>query len=177
MLVLAFRYLKVDMQFVNVRNYFFIYSDSKSSKSKYSNCFLLFNIGSSNYLVQIRSFAMFIFNNEVSITFIQALMDCCALQWLSKNIFYISANSYERLFGMSESRPVRPVQLTLFNKQDHHKPWGSKQKRPAGQQLPGKRKTIALELIFQKLRDKILTIEGSDWHLSLSLSPVKVKAC
>jgi len=46
------------------------------------------------------------------------------------------ANSYERLFGVKEARPARPVQLTLFNKQDHHKQWSSKQKRPAGQHLP-----------------------------------------
>ena len=77
-----------------------------------------------------------------------------------KNIFYISANSYERLFGMAESRPVRPAQLTLFNKEEHHKQWSSKQKRPVGQQLPGKWKNIALELIFHKLSNKILTIVG-----------------
>ena len=73
---------------------------------------------------------------------------------------FFLANSYERLFGMAESRPVRPVQLTLFNKEEHRKQWSAKQKRPLGQQLPGKRTNITLELIFYKLKDKILTIIG-----------------
>ena len=142
----------------------FIYFDSKS---KYSNCFYFSILVPATIQSRIRSFAMFIFNNELLITFIQAPFQQTAVlhhdykkKILHIFIIYISANSYERLFGMSESRPVRPVQLTLFNKQDHHKQWSSKQKKPVGQQLPGKWKNMAVELIFHKLRDKILTIEG-----------------
>jgi len=47
------------------------------------------------------------------------------------------ANSYERLFGRSDPRPVRPAQLTLFNKEQTEKrQWSCKQKRPSSQQLP-----------------------------------------
>lgn len=47
------------------------------------------------------------------------------------------ANSYERLFGRSEKRPVRPAQLTLFDKkQSDEKQWSCKQKRPDSQKLP-----------------------------------------
>lgn len=46
------------------------------------------------------------------------------------------ANSYERLFGTQQSRPTRPVQLTLFNNQAQAKPFPAKQKRQNCAQLP-----------------------------------------
>jgi len=47
------------------------------------------------------------------------------------------ANSYERLFGRAEKKPVRPAQLTLFDKQQSEKGlWSCKQKRPSSNQLP-----------------------------------------
>jgi len=47
------------------------------------------------------------------------------------------ANSYERLFGASEPRSCRPVQLTLFNNQTQQKQFSTKQKcQKPGHQLP-----------------------------------------
>jgi len=46
------------------------------------------------------------------------------------------ANSYERLFGASEPRASRPVQLTLFNNQTQQKQFSTKQKCQKSGQLP-----------------------------------------
>ena len=54
------------------------------------------------------------------------------------NSLIISANSHERLFGESKTRPSRPAQLTLFNNQSAQaKPFSSKQKSSNINQLPG----------------------------------------
>ena len=147
----------------------FIFFIGFDSKSRYSNCFYSSILVPATLQFRIRSFAMFIFNNEISITFIQALMDCCALQWLSK-IYFIFQQIRTSDCLVCRSLDQRGLCSWPCSTSRNITNPGAPSRRDQQASNCPVRKNIALELIFHKLRDKILTSEGSNWHLSCSLS-------